>query len=209
MKKIGIFGGSFNPPHLGHLILAERIVEKLKLDKLIFIPAHIPPHKKKSSIIDPIHRTKMLKLSISGKKYFDISDIEIKRGGTSFTYDTLLELHKKYKDTLFYLVIGEDNFKDFCYWKNYKQIFKLAQVVVIKRAVDPENLQLKMSSGADEDCMSKTNKEITKKQFIFVDTPLMDISSTEIRKRVKSGKNIDYFVTPAVKNYILKNKLYL
>jgi len=141
MNKIGIFGGTFNPPHFGHMILAEGVVEALKLDKLIFIPAYTPPHKTKANIIEPAHRLKMLKLAIDGNKYFDISDIEIKRGGTSFTYDTLQSLKEKHKDSKLFLIIGMDNYRDFCYWKNYNLIFDLCEVVVLKRSNDEKNQQ--------------------------------------------------------------------
>ena len=218
MIKIGIFGGSFNPPHMGHLILAERVKEILKLDKIIFIPAHIPPHKRRMHIVDPVHRLKMLSLAIAGNDNFEISDIEIKRGGTSFTYDTLLYLTGQNIDSKFYLIIGMDNYKDFCHWKNFDQIFDLCQVVVLKRELEVTDCCSKHKNQKTMHSVTKEKSagvsadncliEIDKEKFIFLDTPLLDISSTEIRKRVKLQKPIDYFVPEKVKRYIEKTGLY-
>jgi nicotinate-nucleotide adenylyltransferase len=218
MNRIGIFGGSFNPPHVGHLILGERVMEMLKLDKLIFIPAYIPPHKKKQHIIDPIHRLNMLKLAISGKKYFEISDIEIKRGGTSYTYDTLVYLTDRYENSKFFLIIGWDNYRDFSKWKNYESIFDLCDVAVLKRinngsGINPHTKHMindkKKETGFSEcDCLPDHIVKSRKGSFIFLDTPLLDITSTEIRRRIRLEKPCDYFVTEKVKKYIEKNGLY-
>jgi nicotinate-nucleotide adenylyltransferase len=211
MIKIGIFGGSFNPPHFGHLILAERTREILKLDKIIFVPAYIPPHKKRIHIVDPVHRLKMLKLAIEGNEHFGISDIEIKRGGTSFTYDTLLHLTEKHRNAKLYLIIGMDNYYDFNHWKNYNQIFDLCQVVVMKRVFNhcEGSGKHQMLRGMHPKSSDPNNGDnIDKEKFVFLGTPLLDISSTETRKRVKTQKPIDYFVPEKVKKYIEKNSLY-
>jgi nicotinate-nucleotide adenylyltransferase len=211
MIKIGIFGGSFNPPHFGHLILAERTREILKLDKIIFIPAHIPPHKTKMHIVDPVHRLKMLKLATEGNDRFEISDIEIKRGGTSFTYDSLLYFNEKYKKAKLYLIIGMDNYHDFGHWKNYNQIFDLCRVVVLKRVftAGKSSGKHKMLNGVHSFAGDTNNCDhVDREKFVFLDTPLLDISSTETRNRVKAQKPIDYFVPEKVKKYIEKNSLY-
>ena len=205
MQKIGVFGGSFNPPHVGHFILAERIKDILKLDKIIFIPAYIPPHKTKMHIMDPIHRLKMLKLAAGKNSYFEVSDIEIKRGGTSFTYDTLLYLSGKYKNAKLFLIIGMDNYRDFCYWKNYEQIFDLCQVVVLKRR--DNNSPEKHNHMADKE-KSCRKKLINNDKFLFLGTPFLDISSTEIRQRIKAKKTINNYVSDKVVKYIEKNNLY-
>lgn len=219
MVKIGIFGGSFNPPHVGHLILAERAVEMLKLDKLLFVPAYIPPHKKKQHIIDSSHRINMLKLAITGRKNFEISDIEIKRGGTSYTYDTLIYLKEKYKNAQLFLIIGRDNYEDFSHWKNFESIFDLCHVVVLKRSIEnaaltPNTVTQKAATPSGKNkpakaCFGKTfSAENHDSKFLFLDTPLLDISSSEIRGRFFTNKPVDYFVTEKVKRYILKHNLY-
>jgi nicotinate-nucleotide adenylyltransferase len=185
---------------------------------LVFIPAHIPPHKKKQHIINPIHRLNMLKSAISGKKYFEISDIEIKRGGTSYTYDTLIYLKDKYKGSKLFLIIGWDNYMDFNEWKNYESIFDLCDVAVLKRVNQNSSLALHskhmINKHEKELCVSGRECEKPKKvknyneKFIFLDTPLLDISSSEIRKRISSGKPFDYFVPEKVKKYIEKSNLY-
>lgn len=192
--KIGIFGGTFNPPHFGHLILAEKAVEILSLDKLIFIPASIPPHKKNERIVAPEHRIKMLKLSIDKKPYFEVSDIEIQRGGTSYTCETLADLKEKFPGSKLFLFVGYDNFIEFHLWKNYQRIFELCKVVVFGRNI-----------AKNKDLLKDRKVTNTVK---YIDTPLLDISSTEIRNRIKEEKPVDYYVSSRVMNYIYKNKLY-
>ena len=206
MNNIGIFGGSFNPPHIGHLILAERCRELLKLDKIIFIPAYIPPHKIDMDLINPKHRLKMLKLTIKGNPYFDYSDIEIKRKGKSFTYDTLISLQNKYTKSKLYLIIGMDNYNDFCNWKNYKEILRLCKVVVINRHVTKSK---KIKKSNKNIATPNYDNLITHKNFIFIDTPIIDISSTDIRNRIKNGLPIKYYTTENVEKFIIKNNFYI
>ena len=117
--KIGILGGTFNPPHLGHSALAIEAVEQLKLDKVLFVPTNIPPHKDIDNS-DISSRRDMLKIVIAGNNKFEIEDCEIKRGGTSYTIDTVRELKKKYPDDQPYLIVGSDLANDFSSWKDYQ-----------------------------------------------------------------------------------------
>ena len=206
MDNIGIFGGSFNPPHTGHLILAQRCRELLQLDKIIFIPAYIPPHKTHISLVDPKDRLKMLKLTIKGNPYFNYSDIEIKRKGNSFTYDTLLALQNKYTQSKLFLIIGMDNYNDFCKWKNYQGILNLCKVVVINRHVINDK---QSKDTGDNTANPSHNNLVEHSNFIFIDTPIIDISSTEIRDRIKKGLPIKYYTTEQVEKFIVKNKLYI
>jgi nicotinate-nucleotide adenylyltransferase len=206
MNSIGIFGGSFNPPHIGHLILAERCRELLQLDKIIFIPAYIPPHKTNMDLINPKQRLKMLKLTIKGNPYFDYSDIEIKRKGKSFTYDTLLLLLNKYTKSKLYLIIGMDNYYGFCNWKNYKEVLTLSKVVVINRHVTKNK---RINNTNNNIARYACNNHVDYKNFIFIDTPIIDISSTEIRNRIKKGLPIKYYTTENVEKFIIKNNLYI
>jgi nicotinate-nucleotide adenylyltransferase len=206
VESIGIFGGSFNPPHIGHLILAQRCRELLQLDKIIFIPAYIPPHKIHTNLINPNDRLKMIKLSIKGNPYFDYSDIEIKRKGKSFTYDTLIALQNKYVKSKLFLLIGMDNYNDFCSWKNYEDILNLCKVVVINRHISKG----KISKNTSTNTVNSRHKTLAgNNNFIFIDTPIIDISSTEIRSRIKKGLSIKYYIAQSVEKFITKNKLYI
>ncbi|MCD6228382.1 MAG: nicotinate-nucleotide adenylyltransferase [Candidatus Omnitrophica bacterium] len=187
IKRVGILGGTFNPPHIGHIILAQEVLDKLNLDKILFIPANIPPHKN-ASLIEAKHRLKMVKLSIEGNKNFSLLDCEIKRGGVSYTVDTLRELRKIFPSYEFYLIIGSDLAKDFNTWKDYEEIMKLAKVVVGKRKEFP---------------LENNNK------FIPVDILEIDISSSLIRDWIKRGWCVRYLLLPKVFDYIVKRKLYL
>jgi nicotinate-nucleotide adenylyltransferase len=192
--KIGIFGGTFNPPHIGHLILAERAVESLELDKIIFVPSFISPHKTSKNIVSAEHRFKMLKLCIKGKKHFEVSNLEIKRGGTSYTCDTLNHFSEVFPNSKLFLLVGYDNFVNFHLWKNYKNIFNLSTVVVLKRGIE---------------AIKKTDKQKHENNnIIFLDTPLLDISSSEVRERIEKGKPVEYYVLKPVIEYIKNKKLY-
>lgn len=189
--KIGIFGGTFDPVHVGHIITTHFVLEKRGLDKIIFIPCNISPLKTSVESSSPTHRLNMLKLAIEGLPQFECSDYEINKGDVSYTYDTLLEMKKKY-DYL-ELIIGYDNLIVFDKWKNPDKIFEIANVVAMKRNSDTE---IKIAHKYFE-------------QAIILDTPAIEISSTEIRDRVNKKLPIDYLVPEKVKEYILTNGLYL
>ncbi len=190
MKAIGIFGGSFDPIHLGHLVTTRFVYEKRDLEKVIFIPNNISPLKTDLTPASSLHRMNMLKLAVESFPYFEVSDYEINRSGVSYTYYTLLELKKSYPKLE--LIIGYDNLLVFDKWYLPEKIFELVTVVVMKRSTDIET--------------------VTKNEFfdsaIFIDTPTIEISATEIRKRVKKELSIEYLVPKNVKEYISKNGLY-
>lgn len=189
--KVGIFGGTFDPVHIGHITTTRFVLEKRGLDKIIFIPCNISPLKTSVESSSPIHRLNMLKLAIEGLPQFEYSDYEIKKGDVSYTYDTLLEMKKYYAHLE--LIIGYDNLVVFDKWKNPDKIFEAANVVAMKRNTD-------------------TEIKIAHKYFdkaIVLDTPTIEISSTEIRERVTKKLPIDYLVPEKVKEYILTNGLYL
>lgn len=193
MSKTGIFGGTFNPPHVAHSIIAEEVREKLNLDRILFIPSGNHPLK---DSISAIHRLEMAKLAFSGNEYFEVSDIEVsKRDEKNYTVDTLTELKSLTSNPVdeFYLIIGSDNLIELPKWKNPERLFELSRVVVIKR---PD-----YESG-------KAEKRFTEKA-LFADVPLMEISSSEIRKKVSERKSIKYLVHPDVEKYIQSNKLYI
>ena len=190
MKKIGIYGGTFDPIHLGHLITAQSVREIRKLDKIIFIPSFISPHKKDRISSSPRHRLNMLKLAIKKISYFDFSALEIRRKDISYTIDTIQALKSEYKKIE--LIIGYDNLISFDTWKDPDKICELTKLVVLRRKVEENAIQ--------------KNKYFDK--AIFVDTPLIEIYGTNIRTRVMNDKNIDFLVPQKVMAYIYKHKLY-
>ena len=190
MSKVGVFGGTFDPIHYGHLITAQSVWEIRKLDKIIFIPAFISPHKSDIKTSSPEDRLNMIKIAIEGVDFFDYSDIEIKKGGVSYTVDTLRELKKKYDEIEF--IIGYDNIFEFHTWKDPDEIMKLAKIIVLKRkSSHPPQFKDKYYN-----------------QAVFVQTRGIEISATDIRKRVKKGLPINFLVPPRVMENIYNKKLY-
>jgi len=186
--RIGILGGTFNPPHIGHLILAEEAKDKFNLDKIFFIPVYLPPHKD-IPLAKAEDRLEMVKLSIKDNKSFECLDIEVKRGGKSFTIDTLKELKEKYPHDHLFLIIGSDLVKDFSSWDGYEEIIKIAKVLVARRK-------------------DFTSFKDNKFGFLFFDIIQVGISSSLIRERIKKGLSIKYLVRPEVEKFIKKRKIY-
>ena len=191
MKAVGVFGGSFDPIHSGHLITSYEVLEKRNLEKIIFVPCHISPHKTDQKITEDFHRMNMVNLAIENYPVFKSCDYEIRKGDISYTLDTLIELKKTYENLE--LIIGFDNLIVFDRWNRPDDIFKIAKVVVMKREID--RIPVVHNKYFDS--------------AILLDTTLIDISSTEIRERVKNGLTIDYLVSSKVKEYIIQNGLYL
>jgi nicotinate-nucleotide adenylyltransferase len=190
MPKVGIFGGTFDPIHLGHLITAQSVREIRKLEKIIFIPAFISPHKSDAKTSSAEDRLNMIKLAIDGIPFFDYSDSEIKKGGVSFTIDTLRKLKNSYDELEF--IIGYDNIFSFHTWKDPDEIMKLAKIVVLRRK----------SSHPPQFKDKYYNKSV------FVQTRGIEISATDLRERVKKGLPINFLVPPNVLEYIHNHNLY-
>lgn len=188
--RIGIFGGSFDPPHIAHLRLCEEAMENLKLDKILFIPVNIPPHKQKV-YSSALHRLNMTKLSVKGNRNFVVSDIDIRRGGVSYTVDTLMELREKGKEM--FLIIGEDMLNQFDKWKDYQKIYEMVKIAVLRR------------EGGEKTQEKEKKIDI---EYIKINNPLLNISSTMIRDLVKKNKSIRYLVTDKVEEYIKRHFLY-
>jgi nicotinate-nucleotide adenylyltransferase len=192
MTRLGILGGTFDPPHLAHLIAGECAVSEFALDKLLYIPANMPPNKLARQITPAAHRLAMTKLAIEGNPRFDISDIELKREGPSYAIDTIRELKKQFSVDELFLFIGLDQFAIFESWRKTEEILDEAKVVVISRPT--KNLGEIDSPFKD--------------LVTFFSIPLLDISSTDIRGRVRDGKPIRYLVQDAVEEYINSHRLY-
>lgn len=198
-SKIGIMGGTFNPIHLGHLILAEEARNNLNLDKVIFIPTGTPPHKKRTSVLNPLYRYEMAVLATADNPYFQVSPIEINKEGISYTIDTIKYLKKIYTNSTLYFITGADSLVDICSWKNASELLRLCKFATAKRR---EISNVKLESTVNE--INQTYGE----SVYLLSTPYIEISSTDIRNRVKSGKSIKYYVSNNVESYIVKNNIY-
>ncbi|MDD5465420.1 MAG: nicotinate-nucleotide adenylyltransferase [Candidatus Omnitrophica bacterium] len=186
--KIGILGGTFNPVHLGHLILAEEVREKLALDKIIFIPTALPPHKDNVDIAPAADRLKMLELAIKGNKFFAVSDIEIRRPGRSYTIDTLKELKNKFTRDEIYFIIGSDLLKYLNEWKDLSEIIKMVKFIAATRPGYPlQQLPPYIQTLAIR---------------------AVDVSGFEVRQCIQENKSFRYLVPDKVFDYINKRKLY-
>lgn len=186
--KIGILGGTFNPVHIGHLILAEEARERLGLDKVIFVPAYLPPHKDNLDIAPARERLAMLKLATKGNKYFSVSDTEIRRDGRSYTIDTVREFKEKYPADQLYFIIGSDLLKYLEEWKDLAQITAMVGFIAATRPGYP---------------LEKIPRYIN-----TIPIRAVDVSGFEIRKAIKVNKSFRYLVPEAVNEYIVKKRLY-
>lgn len=190
--KIGIYGGTFNPPHLGHLIVTESVRDQLGLDRILFIPSASTPNKNDPSLAPAPDRLRMTQLAIEGNLDFHLSDIEAKRGGISYTIDTVKSLTTDQPNDLFSLIIGADNLLEFQTWKSPREILDLIDLVVMSRPGYPTN-----------DLKSEFSRFAR-----FITVPQIGISGTDIRRRVKSGRSIRYLVPKLVGEYISHRHLY-
>ncbi len=192
--KTCLFGGTFDPPHFGHLIVAQTIFEAEHFDKIVFVPAHIPPHKKERKISSVALRLEMLKIATMDNPNFEISDIELKRGGISYSLETIHSYKEQTgldREDLYYL-IGSDSLKQFQTWQNPKAILEVCQLIVaIRPGFRPSDIP---------------NWILAKVQFANI--PRIEISSTQIRARWVEDKTIRYMVTQPVWTYINKHNLY-
>jgi nicotinate-nucleotide adenylyltransferase len=215
--KLGILGGTFNPIHYGHLAAAEEVSDRLGLKRVLFVPSFIPPHKKDEDIPSVIHRMQMVRLAIADNPLFELSDIEITRGGMSYTIDTMKSLRKTMADAELYFITGLDSFLEIKTWNRWKMLLTLCAFVVLSRPgyrfQDLSRLEF-MKSAEDEfadldlGLCKQTVVQTGTYTFFLEMIPLFDISSTDIRRRIKEGRSIKYLLPDEVENYIIKNKLY-
>ena len=203
IRKIGILGGSFDPVHIGHLIIAEQISERLTLDSVLVIPCNTPPHKDAVNLTPGGRRFRMVELAIEGNPRFRACDIELTRGGVSYSVDTVTSLKLQYgPGTEFYFLVGADSLIELAAWREYKRLLSLCTVVT---AVRPG---CDLSSWPSQDGLC-TREEISDLKRHVMETPLIDISSTEIRRRRQSGESIRYLVPDAVEQYVIEHSLYV
>lgn len=190
--KLGIFGGTFDPPHLAHLIAGELAVEQFELDRLIFVPANRSPLKDRHDVSTASHRMEMMRLATAGNPRFEVSPVEIDRSGASFTVDTLRAIQQQEKPKTMHLFIGRDQFVQFERWKEPDEIVRLATVVVMARPSDASGVSTRFDA-----------------QVEYLRMPLLELSATEIRRKVKAGESIRYQVPESVREYIEQHQLYL
>jgi nicotinate-nucleotide adenylyltransferase len=198
-KKIGIMGGTFDPIHIGHLMLAEQAYDKFELDKVLIMPSGNPPHKDNAVSALSKHRVQMARLAIESNKHFELSLIEVERSGYTYTYETLEDLKKENPDVEYYFIIGADSLLDFDKWKEPKKICEDSTILVATR-YNLSSIELKRQI---DDVANKYNAKI-----YSLETPNIDISSKLIRTLVSTGKSIKYYVSNDVERYIYKNNLY-
>lgn len=200
-NRIGIMGGTFDPIHYGHLFIAQTALDKLNLNKVLFIPTGKPPHKQEKLITDAYKRIEMLKLAVKSNPKFDISTMEIIKKKTSYTIDTIKELQQYYsKETEFYFIMGSDSLLEIKSWEKYEELLGLITFIVMTRQISNSQLV--------DDEIELFIKEYNA-NIIKFEIPILQISSTDIRKRVKEGSSIKYLLPENVEKYIFNNKLYI
>ncbi len=193
-SRIGLFGGSFDPIHMAHLLLAETVRTELKLDRILFMPAFVAPHKQTRAATEGFHRLQMIRLAIQDNPHFTVSDYELAKPDISYTVDTLeyLQQNGHFDRSQLYLIIGADNLQGFHTWKDPQRIVALAQVVVVNRPQNEVNDSAAARYGP----------------FLSVSIPMMALSASEIRRRVAGGQSIRYWTPGAVEKYIADHRLY-
>lgn len=196
--KIGIMGGTFDPIHNGHLLIAENARIQYQLDKVIFMPAGNPPHKRDFNLTDQKKRFEMVSIAIQGNPGFAVSKMELNTK-ISYTYQTLEQLRIIYPDDAFYFIIGADSLRDFETWRNPDKILECATILAAVRD-DFESMQL------EERILELSRKH--KGTISSIKTPLFQVSSHEIRQRVRQGQSIRYLIPEEVRIYIEKNHIY-
>ena len=198
--NIGVLGGTFDPIHNGHIIVAEEVKAQLNVAEILFVPAGQPWLKESSPILAAEHRVQMVRLAISSAPYFKLSTIEIERAGHSYTVDTIAELQTRFGlgDEIFF-ILGQDSLTQLPQWKEPSRLIKMCRLVAVPRPGYPRPDLESLEANIPGSSLS----------VILLDKPQIDISATEIRKRVTQGLSIRHLVPEPVAEYIRKNKLYL
>lgn len=199
--RVGVFGGTFDPVHQGHLILAEQARELGPLDQVWFVPAPRPPHKDADSLTRFDQRVEMLQLAIAGQPAFRVDEIEKDRAGPSFSVDTLAAFHALYPTHEFFLLVGSDTVMDLAHWREPRRLLAMAGLLAMARPNFPipnaTQLRQELELGPEDALHLKV-----------LDAPLIDISSRDLRRRAAAGRSLRYFLPRAVEVYIQEKRLY-
>jgi nicotinate-nucleotide adenylyltransferase len=197
LPRIGILGGTFNPPHLGHLICGQEALIQLGLDRILMIPAGVPPHKEVDEDPGSAHRLELCRRAVSGDERFEVSALEMERDGPSFTVDTLATLHEIAPDSELFLIVGGDVAAGLGSWREPERVLALATLAIARRR------------GTSRKAILDTLEDIPGgERALFFRMPRIGISSTEIRERVQRHESIRYLVPDAVASYISEHQLY-
>jgi nicotinate-nucleotide adenylyltransferase len=199
--RVGVFGGTFDPVHTGHLILAEQAREQARLDAVWFVPAPRPPHKDEAVLTRFDQRAEMLQLAVAGNPPFHVDELEKERTGPSYTVDTLAELHRRHPEDEFFLLAGADTLRDFHLWHEPVRLLEQAGLVAMARPGHsvPSAAELRQRLQLPESVPLRME---------VVEAPLLDISSRDLRRRAAAGRSLRYFLPRAVECYILEKRLY-
>ncbi len=211
-SRVGLFGGTFNPIHLGHLRGAEEIWQAFQLDEVVFIPSSIPPHKATEKVTDAEHRMEMVKLATSSNPHFSTSDLELSRPGRSFSIDTLRCFQER-RENVFFFILGGDAFVEIETWKDFKNLFSLCHFIVMTRPGSQKSIS---SSPFPEtlipdfryDPGERAWTHLTGHRVYFKEISFLDISSTLVRELIEKGETVRYLIPAEVEAYIQKHGLY-
>lgn len=200
-KKVGIFGGTFDPIHCAHLVLAEHAWEQFQLDTVLFMPCSVPPHKERE-ITQAVHRSRMVQLAIEDNNHLKLSSFELERGGMTYTSDTVRLLSEEHPECEYFFILGADSLFYIEKWNHPEQILgKIPIIAAVRGDADREDLNKQI-------CYLNERYPDSVGQITLLDTPHIEISSTMIRERVRQGKTIKYYVPKDVEKYIYQQKLY-
>ena len=210
MARTAIFGGSFNPVHLAHLLMADEMLERLHLHRVVFVPAAAPPHKPAAVLAPAEHRYEMVRLAVAGHRGFEVSDVELRRRGPSFTVDTVEEFARGGEDL--FLLLGSETFLDLLTWRQPRRIVELARLVVVPRtgsAFDPESAaaqKVLREIGAER--FGGPDDPVSPATVVVVHAASLPISSSDLRARAAAGRSLAFRVPEAVSAYIAGHRLY-
>ena len=211
-KRVGLFGGTFNPIHLGHLRGAEEIRESFGLEEVIFTPAAIPPHKEAEGMMDPLHRLEMVQRATLKNPWFSVSDIELKRPGKSYSIDTLRYFKEIHQGSLFF-ILGGDAFFEIETWREYETLFSLCHFIVMTRPSSQKRGEaIELPEGLAPffgyDPVIKGWVHVSGNHLYLKEITFLDISSTQVRELIEKGGSVRYLIPTEVEAYIEEKGLY-